>query len=359
MRYPDFLQEKGRIGFVAPSFGCTTEPYKTYFENALKYFEKLGYKTVPGPNCYKEDGIGKSTSPEDCGAEINDFFINDKSDVIISCGGGELMCEDLPYIDFEGLKKAKAKWYMGFSDNTNLTFLLNTLCDTASIYGPNAPKFGQEPVHQCVMDAWNILKGSKLIVGNYDGWYLEDEVPKEEDEERSVSFDEALEAKFVEKTYTIVPYKQYVYEGENEVNQLSFTGRLTGGCMDCLANLIGTDFDRVKEFNERYKEDGIIWFLEACDLNVMSIRRALWQMENAGWFKYVKGFILGRPMHFDDTFGDFDHFQAVTGILGKYKVPIVMDIDLGHLFPMMPVVSGSVATINAKGNEISIEYKMV
>ena len=31
MRYPDFLSEGGTIGFVAPSFGCATEPYKTTF----------------------------------------------------------------------------------------------------------------------------------------------------------------------------------------------------------------------------------------------------------------------------------------------------------------------------------------
>ena len=49
---------------------------------------------------------------------------------------------------------------------------------------------------------------------------------------------------------------------------------MIGGCMDCLVNLIGTKFDRVGEFLERYKDDGFIWFLESCDLNVMSIRRA-------------------------------------------------------------------------------------
>ena len=65
--------------------------------------------------------------------------------------------------------------------------------------------------------------------------------------------------------------------------------------MDCLVNLLGTQFDYVNQFNEKYKEDGIIWFLECCDLNVMGIRRAMWQMKNAGWFQHVKGFLIGRP----------------------------------------------------------------
>ena len=33
MRYPEFLKDNGSIGFVAPSFGCNIEPYKS----ALKY----------------------------------------------------------------------------------------------------------------------------------------------------------------------------------------------------------------------------------------------------------------------------------------------------------------------------------
>ena len=62
--------------------------------------------------------------------------------------------------------------------------------------------------------------------------------------------------------------------------------------MDCLVNLLGTRFDHVKEFQERYKEDGFLWFLEACDLHVMSIRRAIWQMKEAGCYSHVKGFLI-------------------------------------------------------------------
>ena len=46
-------------------------------------------------------------------------------------------------------------------------------------------------------------------------------------------------------------------------------------------NLKGTEFDKTVEFVEKYKEDGIIWFLEACELNVFSIRRAVWQLDHA------------------------------------------------------------------------------
>ena len=147
MRYPEFLPENGRIGLIAPSFGCTRVEDLAQLDSAIE-----------------------SNTPEECAEEINDFFINRNVDAIISCGGGELMCEDLPFVDFEGIKRARAKWYSGYSDNTNLTFLLPTLCDTAAIYGPGIKPFGMRPWHACVEDTWGLLKGEKLEFKNYDGW---------------------------------------------------------------------------------------------------------------------------------------------------------------------------------------------
>ena len=142
MRYPHFLKQGGTIGFVAPSFGCATEPYKSAFVHAQERFRELGYQLNLGPNCYEDKGVGISNTPELCGQEINAYMTGEQADVVISCGGGELMCEILDHVEFDRIREAAPKWYMGYSDNTNLTFLLPTLCDTASIYGPCAGAFG-------------------------------------------------------------------------------------------------------------------------------------------------------------------------------------------------------------------------
>lgn len=73
MRYPEFLKPGGTIGFVAPSFGCTFEPYISRFENARKTFSEMGYGLDIGPNCDKAEGIGISNSPDKCGAELNEY----------------------------------------------------------------------------------------------------------------------------------------------------------------------------------------------------------------------------------------------------------------------------------------------
>ena len=338
MRYPAFLKDKGRIGFIAPSFGAASEPYRTCFESALQKFEGLGYEIVKGPNVYEDKGLGKSNTPEKCAEEINAFFLEDVCDSIISCGGGETMCEDLDYVDFEGIAKAPPKWYMGYSDNTNLTFTLPTLCDTAAVYGPCAANFGMEEWHPSVQDALDLITGKKLVMENYDGWEKE----KIKDEEQPLV------------PYNITePFRMQVFGGKDGKAEAS--GRLIGGCLDCLQVLCGTKYDRVREFAEKYKEDGILWFIESCDLNPMGIRRALWQLKAAGWFAHVKGFLIGRPLQFDAEFAGMNRINAVTGVLSEYNVPIFMDVDLGHLPPMMPVISGAYTTARAEEGHLIIE----
>lgn len=347
MKYPNFLQENGTIGFVAPSFGCSMEPYYSAFENAQNKFKAMGYKLDLGPNCYETSGIGISNTPEKCGKEFTDYYISKTNDCLISCGGGELMCEILDYVDFEALKEAAPKWFMGYSDNTNLTFLLATLCDTASVYGPSAGAFGMEPWHECLRDAFDILKGNKRELNSYGMW-----------EKESLKNEE----------HPLLPYnctenlslKQFLPDGEGGLKEDSHAmmkGRLIGGCMDCLVNLVGTKFDKVKDFTERYKADGFVWFLEACDLNVFSIRRAMWQMEAAGWFQHVKGFVIGRPLSHGQEMMGLDQYSAVFPVARKLGVPVIMDADLGHLPPMMPLVTGSIAEIEAMDGNLNIKME--
>ena len=65
-----------------------------------------------GPNCYAQEGVGISNTPEKCGKELNEYLLTEKADVLISCGGGELMCETLDYVDFKGISEASPKWYI-------------------------------------------------------------------------------------------------------------------------------------------------------------------------------------------------------------------------------------------------------
>ena len=348
MKYPEFVKKGDTIAFVAPAFGCSSEPYKSSFENFLKILKDEGYDTVLGPNVYKDDGIGISTDPLKCAAELEEFYTCEDNDALLSCGGGELMCETISHVDLEKIKAAKPKWYMGYSDNTNLIFLLTTICDVAGIYGPSAPKFGMEPWHESLHDAWNMLTGDKLTVHSYGKWELES-LKNEENPLAPLNCTEP----------TILSGFATTEKGVEKSDIITMSGRLVGGCMDCLVNLTGTRFDRVADFTDRYKEDGFIWFLESCDLNVFSIRRAMWQMYEAGWFRYCKGMLIGRPLHFDEPMFNLDRFEAVLDTVRKLNVPVIMDADIGHLSPMMPLISGSMADVTLKDNKLTIDMRLV
>ena len=348
MRYPEFLKEKGTIGFVAPSFGCAIEPYYSAFNNAIKKWEEMGYKLNLGPNCFASNGVGISNEPRLCGEELSEWYCDEENDIILSCGGGELMCETVPFMDFERMKNATPKWYMGFSDNTNFVFLSTILMDTAAVYGPCASTFGMEPWHDAVQDAWDVLCGKKDTITGYNLW--EKEGVKDEE-------------------HPLLPYnvtepvvlRNFICENgvATQVDadtEIELEGRLIGGCMDILQMYPGTPYDKVKDFNEKYKEDGFIWFMESCDLNLMSIRRAIWQLKQAGWFEHLKGFLIGRPLQYGEEAFGIDQYRAVTDVLAEYNVPIIMDLDLGHLPPSIPMISGGTAKVSVKGNDVTIQY---
>lgn len=367
MRYPKFLPQNGTIAFVAPSFGCATEPYKSGFMHAQEKWKKQGFSLELGPNCYVEQGVGISNIPDKCGAELTEYYCRETNDCIISCGGGELMCETLDYVDFEKIRTAAPKWYMGYSDNTNMTFLLNTLCDTASVYGPCASSFGMEPAHQSLEDAMLLLQGQKLTMQGYDLWEKES-LKDEEHPYEPYNLTETSVIKYIlpdgrTNIESLAGDKKSVgadgRQGENEENiTIDFSGRLLGGCVDCMVNLLGTKYDNVAAFTEKYKEDGILWFLEACDLNLMGIRRAMWQMDHAGWFHNCSGFLIGRPLNGMgvEEFG-IDHYQAAYEMLRKYNVPVVMDVDIGHVSPMMPLISGAMARVVSDGGSYRVDME--
>ena len=331
LKCPSPLKKGDTLAFVAPSFGVTSDPYSTRFEASLRNLRKEGFLTRVYPNVYKNEGIAGSASPCERGQEINDAFASDAS-AIFSVGGGETMIEILPYVDFEKIKNGRPKFFMGYSDNTNLTFLLNTLCDTVSIYGPNACSFYARPYRYSEKDALRALRGER----HFEGY------PKYSITHSDPSHPLYRYRLTQEKIITPIGYS------------LPFEGTLLGGCLDCLASLCGTRFDEVAGFNLKHPE-GIIWFLEACDLNAVGIRRALFQLKEAGWFKNAKGFLIGRPLHQEEAFGT-NPFESFEDLLSEYNVPILYGVDFGHIPPSLPLLSGAYAEVSLMQGNIHIDY---
>lgn len=357
MKIPKFIKPGDTIGLVAPSFGAGEEPYITRLASAIKHFEDRGYKVVAAPSCYKNDGLGISTKPADAAADLMQFYLDDSIDALIAVGGGELMNETISCLDFDKLAQAKPKWYMGYSDNTNMIFPMATLCGVPGIYGPCACGFGK-PWEATENDAFALLEGTCLTIHGYDKFERPD-------------WDDGMEEVDPLAMYCLTEPKilrSYVPEPSSPVpagslrlaapsQKIVMEGTLLGGCLDILENLSGTRFENVRSFVERGEK--VIWVIEACDLLPMSIRRTMWHLKQQGWFDTAAGFLIGRPLaSFEQNMMGVDAYNAVTDVIAELGVPVIMDADIGHVSPMMPLIIGSHAKVTACDNDLTVEMSL-
>ena len=85
--------------------------------------------------------------------------------------------------------------------------------------------------------------------------------------------------------------------------------------------------------------------------------RALFQLKEAGWFKYTKGFIIGRNRSNFEPLG-YTFKQALIDGLSELNVPVIYDADISHKSPSLPILNGSIATISYKDNKGSIKFEL-
>ena len=368
IRRPEYISKGSTIGITAPSFGCATEPYCYSIDLAIDKIKARGYNITEGKTARLGDGIGISTDPKIAAAELMEFYQRDDIDAIISAGGGELMNETVTHVDFEALKGAKPKWFLGYSDNTNFIFPMVTIAGVQGIYGPCISGFAKiwEATEE---DSFALLEGSKREFEGHDS-FVKPSAPSEDPESCEEKKDAEPEPSTEELIKSLAEYKYDVnakkelttylcHQGAavkaSDSDKVEVSGVLLGGCLDVLANLVGTRLDKVKEFNSENKD--VIWVLENCDLNSMSYRRALWNLREAGWFDSAKGFVIGRPgTCFDEELMGVNRFNAVTDMLAPIGVPIIMDADVGHVDPMLPLVMGAQAEVSAIGNALKVRY---
>ena len=81
--------------------------------------------------------------------------------------------------------------------------------------------------------------------------------------------------------------------------KVNITGRIIGGCLSCILDLVGTIYDDTLNFIQKYKNDGIIWYFDIDYMSNEDILRGIWHLSNCGWFKYTNCIIFGRT---DDVY---------------------------------------------------------
>ena len=335
MKYPKFLKQGDKIVLTALSAGVPKKDLekRSKYLKAIENLEKEGFVVEMQDHCLKQR-MYRSASAKVRASRFNEAYFSDDSRMILNATGGDFQYETLPYINYKKIKESEPKWVQGYSDTTNITFLLTTICDVASVYSNGLSEFGRHELSQSAKNNLNLLKGENLV---------------------QQSFEKYGEIKNKEDIYAMPTYSNDVnwksLRGEKEI---TISGRLIGGCQDVINSIVGTKYDKVRKFLHKYKEDGIIWYLETFASDSGRFMMSLNQLKNAGYFKYCKGIVFGRPLFYNKEWVNISYDKAIKSVLGKLNIPILYDADIGHVKPMITLVNGSITTFKYKEGKCEI-----
>ena len=335
MIYPKFIQKGDVIGVCAPSNGVTREVKVNQLNMATLKFNKNGYQIL------ETSHVRFNLDYASCDAkiralELKKLYQNKDVSAIVCATGGEFLLEMLSYFDFS-IVKENIKWLQGYSDPTGLLFITTNL-DIATIYGHNFVGFGMDSWHESIENNLKILEGNLVL-------------------QKSFSMYEGEGVEPVLGTEEYVLNSPVYWKNLNSENDIKIEGRMIGGCIDIITELFGTRFDKTLEFIDKYKDDGIIWYFDNCELSMEDLVRTLWKFKDNGWFQYSNGVIFGRSGSHNSNFG-LTMEEAVKRVLGELQVPIILDADFGHVAPRMTIINGGYAIITSKDGKGTIKFEL-
>lgn len=325
MIYPNFLKQGATIGICAPSAGVGRKIDS--FDLSIETLKKQGYFIKETEHVRINDPRGGTAKQR--GDELNQLFLDKDVDFVMCAAGGDFLNEMLPYISFSTLKK-HPKFIMGASDPTSILYPYTTICDVATIYGCNAGSYDLRPLPKHLKNNLQIIQGNLIEQKSFSRY--QSEKPWEVD--------------------GYLPKTKVNYQAT--VHTLNVTGRCIGGCIDGLKDIIGTKFDGTKQFIQKYKEDGFIWYFDNFALSAEGLYRTLIQMKYAGWFEYTKAIIVGRTLIESSETG-MTYKEALQNI--TENIPLIYQADIGHTSPSMTMINGAILHLTYKNHKASFHFK--
>lgn len=337
--YPDPLREGDCIAVSAPSSGVEPELHHL-LHTARKNAEKQGFIVLEDDTIWTDNKC-VSAPAEERARSLQRLLLDDRISAVFPPWGGEFLMEILPLMDWDALKRSRPKWILGYSDISTFTFAYTLLTGHATAHGPNYID-AHSGAADVVTDRW------REVLRTSPGGTVRQE---------SSAFHQSawdfskpgfqLDTPTVWKTLGSKP---------DSSDRTSFSGRLIGGCLDTISILLGTPYAPVTAFSSEYgREQGLIWYLESCEMDAADIYRHLWQMKMGGWFDNCNGLLLGRPDGYAPR-NQFELVDALHAVFDELPFPVIYDVDIGHVPPQLTLVNGALAAVavqNGKG-EVSM-----
>lgn len=322
IRYPHL--STSCIGVTAPSSGVPEELHELV-RLASRRMEQKGFSVFLGETVWTQEKV-RSAPAGVRAAEFMEMMENDQISLIVPPWGGELLIEVLDYIDFS---KITPKWILGYSDLSVLLLAVTLKTGIATAHGTNLIDLRGEKCDETTSMWERVLrteKGKSVLQHSSDFYQRE--------------WNHSTPS-----PYVFHLTEQTDWKTPSETHE-KIHGRLLGGCIDVIRHLIGTPYGDLAEFKKNINNDPILWYFENCELSATDLRRSLIQMRLAGWFQNCSGIVFGRSAANKQVNG-YTAEDVYQEIQEELQIPIIYDIDCGHVPPQITLVNGAYAEVEA------------
>jgi len=297
------LKKGDTIGLVAPG---SPGPRKV-IKKGIDVLNSMGFDVILGKNVFK---VSDHTAgfAEDRADDINNFFSNPKIKAIIAIRGGHNCNQILPFLDYELIKK-NTKIFLGLSDVTVVLNAITSRSDITTFHGP-------------------VLL---MIGGGEDGKAF------------SNFSKENFKRIFMNKKEKIINIAD-IFDRWVTLKKGKAVGKLFGGNLDSLVNIIGTPYEPNWE--------NAIFMWETLETRPEIIDQSLTHLKLAGIFDKINGMMVG----FINSNQNIN--KEITKIIlrqfNDYKFPIVYGVDFGHGNDNLILPIGGKVDLDTEKNTLKI-----
>jgi len=334
MQYPNPLISGSTIAVTAFSSGVDS-PLHLRLDIVLEYLRHLGFNVIEG-QCLRENVNHVSAPLKQRAIELMTFLMDDSIDAVMPPWGGEICMDLLPLLDFELLKTAKPKWLVGFSDVSTIAVALTAKLGWASVHSANLMQLHPDEVDPLTTALFTHLQSPK---GHSFTQYA------------SAQY-QLTGRSFVDDPHSILTTTETTHwQVLGDSDFALFSGRLIGGCLDTLSHFVGSEYFDLTAFIQLYDEDGVIFYFENAEMLPTTLLRCLLGMKYKGLFSQLNGILIGRNAVLDNQDKCITGMDAFDQALGDLGIPIIFNVDIGHLPPNLTLINGALAQVSlSQGN---------
>ena len=325
LRFPPPLRPGDRIGVTSPSSGVVGAGADR-IDFATDWLRRRGFEVVVG-DCM--DGSTHVSAPrEQRAAELTAMLVDPRIRAVVPPWGGVTAIDLLDLLDYDAIAAADPTWVVGFSDSTTWMVPLTLRTGLATLHGDNladTPYAAPDGLTH-----WLDLAAATEPVTQRDSGLVGDWWRFEEDTSAT--------------TWKPAGAGAWEVLGGGTVD---VTGRLIGGCIETMGLIAGTAYGDVAAFGREHGD--LVVYVEAAEDEAFTICRHLHALRLAGWFEHAVAILVGRTRA-PGSEGGFGQRDAVVDALGMLDVPIVLDVEIGHVPPHLPLLNGALARVVVDGD---------